>query len=138
METKVLDKKHIIIIGIAILSIIVSYFNATYAYFGTSKNEEISLKDLVYGLMLRSGNDASIAISSYVSNSTKEFVELMNKKAKEIGMKNTNFATPSGLDSVEHYSTARDMAILTRYALKNEEFAKNKEQLELLLACTTV
>jgi len=86
-----------------------------------SIDEEISLKDLVYGLMLRSGNDASIAISSYVSNSTKEFVELMNKKAKEIGMTNTTFCNPHGLDEkCENISSARDMALLTKYANSNK------------------
>ena len=83
-----------------------------------SVNEEITLKDLVYGLMLRSGNDAAIAISSYVSNN---FVELMNNKASEIGMTNTYFCNPHGLDEeCENISTARDMALLTKYANKNK------------------
>jgi len=71
------------------------------------KGEEISLKDLVYGLMLRSGNDAALAISTYVSGSEEEFVKEMNKKAKTIGMKNTTFNNSSGLDQKEgNYSTA--------------------------------
>ena len=88
-----------------------------------SINEEIKLKDLVYGLMLRSGNDAAIAISSYISNNTLEFVKLMNNKAKELGMNNTYFCNPHGLDEeCENKSTARDMAILMSYAIKNKKF----------------
>ena len=87
------------------------------------KGEEISLKDLVYGLMLRSGNDAALAISTYVSGSEEEFVKEMNKKAKTIGMKNTTFNNSSGLDQKEgNYSTAYDMAILMSYAMKNKIF----------------
>lgn len=80
-------------------------------------NEEIMLKDLIYGLMLRSGNDAALAIANFVSNSTEEFVSLMNNKAKELNMTNTYFCNPHGLDEkCENISTARDMAILTKYA----------------------
>lgn len=87
--------------------------------------EKMSLKDLVYGLMLRSGNDAALAIAKYVSGDVNKFVEEMNKKAQEIGMKNTTFNNPSGLDNEKgNYSTAYDMAILTSYAMKNEEYKK--------------
>lgn len=86
-------------------------------------NEKIKLKDLVYGLMLRSGNDAAVAIAESVGGSLEGFVFLMNLKAAEIGMTNTNFANPHGLDDHEnHYSTAYDMAILTKYAMENETF----------------
>lgn len=82
--------------------------------------EKIKLKDLVYGLMLRSGNDAAVTIADYVGGSVEGFVYLMNQKAKEIGMLNTHFANPHGLDdSKDHYSTAYDMALLTRYAMNN-------------------
>lgn len=85
--------------------------------------EKISLRDLVYGLMLRSGNDAAVAIAEYVGGSEEGFVYLMNEKAKEIGMKNTVFSNPHGLDEQEdHFSTAYDMALLTQYAMKNETF----------------
>ena len=85
------------------------------------KGEKLLLIDLLYGLMLRSGNDAALAISNYVS---KDFVKLMNEKAKEIGMKNTIFNNPSGLDikGIGNFSTAFDMALLTSYAYKNEIF----------------
>ena len=87
--------------------------------------EEITLKELVYGLMLRSGNDAALAIAKYVGGSVPNFVSLMNKKAKEIGMKNTTFNNPSGLDQGKgNYSTAYDMAILMSYAIQNNEFKK--------------
>lgn len=87
--------------------------------------EKLTLKDLVYGLMLRSGNDAALAIADYVGKDVDDFVKMMNQKAKEIGMKNTTFHNPSGLDEdkeVGNYSTAYDMAILMRYAMQNETF----------------
>ncbi len=85
--------------------------------------EKILLEDLVYGLMLRSGNDAAVAIAEHVGGSLEGFVFLMNKKAEEIGMENTHFANPHGLDDHEdHFSTAYDMALLTRYAMNNETY----------------
>ena len=100
-------------------SILKSYGSGIYIQIG----EEISLKDLLYGLMLRSGNDAAIMIANYISGSEEEFVKLMNNKAKEIGMKNTIFANSSGLDEQGgNYSTAYDMALLTRYAMKNDVY----------------
>ncbi|RST73710.1 D-alanyl-D-alanine carboxypeptidase [Siminovitchia acidinfaciens] len=85
--------------------------------------EKIKLEDLIYGLMLRSGNDAANAIAEHVGGSMEGFVFMMNQKAKEIGMTNTAFSNPSGLDSHEnHYSTAYDMAVLMRYAMHNDTF----------------
>ena len=87
------------------------------------EGEEMTLRDLVYGLMLRSGNDAALAIAKYVGGTVEDFVKMMNKKAKEIGMSNTEFHNPSGLDQEEgNYSTAYDMAILTSYAMKLEDY----------------
>jgi len=87
------------------------------------EGEELTLRALVYGLMLRSGNDAALAIAKYVGGSIENFVSLMNKKAKEIGMNNTTFNNPSGLDEDKgNYSTAYDMAILTSYAMKLEDY----------------
>ena len=78
--------------------------------------EEIKLKDLLYGLMLRSGNDAASMIASYVGGNTQDFVKMMNNKAKEIGMKNTIFYNPSGLPTPSgNYSSCYDMALLTNY-----------------------
>jgi len=82
--------------------------------------EKMQLRDLVYGLMLRSGNDAALAIANYVGGDVDSFVQMMNDKAKEIGMKNTKFNNPHGLDeNGGNKSTAYDMALLTSYAMKN-------------------
>ncbi len=91
-----------------------------------SISEEITLRDLLYGLMLRSGNDASIEISSLVAGSVDDFVSLMNLEANNLGMLNTNFKNPHGLDEeTKNYSTAYDLAILTRtLALKYPLFTK--------------
>ncbi|WP_394232828.1 D-alanyl-D-alanine carboxypeptidase family protein [Niallia oryzisoli] len=87
--------------------------------------EKIKLEDLVYGLMLRSGNDSAVAIAEHVGGSLDGFVYLMNQKAAEIGMENTHFSNPHGLDDHEdHYSTAYDMALLTRYAMMNDTYKK--------------
>ena len=87
--------------------------------------EKMSAKDLLYGLLLRSGNDASVVLAKNVAGSEKKFVALMNKKAKEIGMKNTIFENPHGLDEKnQNYSTAKDLAILSRYANKNKIYRK--------------
>jgi len=86
--------------------------------------EEISLEDLLYGLMLRSGNDAATAIAIHIGGSVEEFVEMMNKKAKEIGAINTNFTNPHGLHHKNHYTTAYDLALITRTAMLNKEFKK--------------
>lgn len=101
-------------------SILKSYGSGIYISVG----EEIKLIDLLYGLMLRSGNDAAIMISTYISGSEEEFVSLMNKKAKEIGMKNTIFYNSSGLDNTTrgNLSTTYDMALLTKYAMQNETY----------------
>ena len=86
--------------------------------------EELTLRELVYGLMLNSGNDAAVAIACAVSGSVEKFAQLMNYKAHEIGVKNTQFKNPNGLDEEGHYTTAYDLAKITAYALKNEEFRK--------------
>ena len=89
------------------------------------QGEEITLESLLYGLMLRSGNDAALAIANYVGGDVESFVELMNKKAVEIGMKNSKFNNPHGLDeNGGNLSTAYDMALLTSYAMKNETYRK--------------
>lgn len=85
--------------------------------------EVLSIKDLLYGLMLRSGNDAAIVLANNVFSSEDVFINKMNKKAKEIGMNNTVFNNPHGLDDETYnYSTASDMALLARYAYKNKVF----------------
>ena len=89
---------------------------------GLQENMTISLNDLLYGLMLRSGNDCAIAIAEHISGSVQNFALLMNQKAKELCLFNTNFVTPHGLDDPNHFTTAYDLATLTDYALKNSDF----------------
>lgn len=89
---------------------------------GFKKGDKISIHDLLYALMLKSGNDAAIALAETVSGSVEEFANLMNKKAKSLNLENTHFITPHGLDSDEHYTTAKELAILTDYALTIPKF----------------
>lgn len=89
---------------------------------GFNKGDKLTLKDLCYAMLLESGNDAALLIANHFGKSEKGFSVLMNKKASEIGMNNTNFVTASGLDDEEHYTTAYDMALLGAYAIKNADF----------------
>lgn len=89
---------------------------------GLTANIEMSVKDLLYGLLLCSGNDAAYALAEHVSGSVENFAALMNEKAKSLGLNNTSFVTPHGLDSDNHYTTAYELALLTNYALKNDTF----------------
>lgn len=91
---------------------------------GLKTGDKITIRDLLYGLMLRSGNDAAVALAEYAGGSIEGFAELMNKKAFSLGLTNTHFETPHGLDSDEHYTTAYELAILTNYALNNTTFAQ--------------
>ena len=86
------------------------------------RGDKMKMGDLIYGLMLNSGNDAAVAISEYISGSEEKFATLMNQKAKEIGAKNSNFVTPDGLDDENHYTTAYDLAVIASYAMSNERF----------------
>lgn len=88
------------------------------------EGEVLTVQELLYGLMLRSGNDAAVALAIYCGGTVEGFAQLMNDKAHRIGLENTHFENPHGLDSPNHYSTARDMALLTAYAMKNPIFAK--------------
>lgn len=91
---------------------------------GLQVGDKISYESLLYGMMLESGNDAALCIAVSISGSQESFAALMNEKAKQIGMKNSNFVTPNGLDDEYHYSTAYDMAVLGGFAMNNELFAK--------------
>lgn len=91
---------------------------------GLKKGDKASVKNLLYGLMLRSGNDAAVALAEHVGGSVKEFAELMNEKASELGLTNTHFVTPHGLDDANHYTTALELAKLTDYAMNNETFSE--------------
>ena len=86
--------------------------------------EELSLETLLYGLLLRSGNDAALAVAGHCGGTVEEFVSQMNRKAGELGMTDSSFANPNGLNAEGHYSTACDMALLGRACLKNDTLAK--------------
>lgn len=91
---------------------------------GLLAGDKVTLHDLLYGLLLASGNDAANVTAYVIGGTVDGFVKTMNKKAEQLGLKNTHFNTPSGLDGESHYTTALDLANLTRYAMQNEEFAK--------------
>lgn len=87
------------------------------------EGERHSVKDLLYAIMLRSGNDAAVAVAEHIGGSIEGFADMMNRKAQEIGAVNTQFANPHGLDAAGHYTTAHDLALITAHALKNPLFA---------------
>lgn len=91
---------------------------------GLKTGDKITIRDLLYGLMLRSGNDAAVALAEYAGGSIEGFAKLMNKKASALGLTSTHFETPHGLDSDKHYTTAYELAILSNYALNNTTFAQ--------------
>ena len=94
---------------------------------GLREGDRVTIRDLCYGMMLPSGNDAANAVAVKIAGSISEFAQIMNSRAREIGIKNTNFCTPSGLDISKddsHHSTARDMAILTKKAMENPMFCE--------------
>ncbi|MBE5966380.1 MAG: D-alanyl-D-alanine carboxypeptidase [Lachnospiraceae bacterium] len=84
--------------------------------------EQYYLRDLLYSLMLESHNDAAVAIAEHVGGTVEGFATMMNDKARELGCEDTNFVTPNGLDAEGHYTTARDLAVIASYAIKNEKF----------------
>ena len=89
---------------------------------GLKKNDKITVNDLLYGLMLRSGNDAAVALANYVGGSIQGFASMMNNKAKELGLANSHFVVPHGLDNDGHYTTAYELAKMANYALKIDKF----------------
>lgn len=114
-NTKDIDKKHEIpksAVGVEGSSIYLK------------KGEHLSIRELLYGLMLRSGNDSAVAIAEIVSGSVEKFVQAMNKKCEKLGLINTHIVTVNGLHDENHYSSAADLAKLTAYALNNETFAE--------------
>lgn len=112
------DLTDVVTVGDEILD---AYGSAIYI----KRGEQITLESLLYGLMLRSGNDASLAIAKYVGGDIENFVKMMNDMAIKIGMKNTSFNNPNGLEvNGGNLSTAYDMALLTSYANKNEVYKK--------------
>ena len=91
---------------------------------GLLPGDRVTLHDLLYGMLLASGNDAANVTAFTLGGTVDGFVKMMNQKARQLGLNSTNFETPSGLDGEEHYTTARDLALLAKAALENREFAK--------------
>ena len=91
---------------------------------GLEKGEKLTVEQLLYALMLQSSNDAAVALAVGVGGSVENFCDMMNKKAAEIGCKDTHFVTPNGLDEGDHHTTAYDMALIAAYALDNEDFVR--------------
>lgn len=90
---------------------------------GLKTGDKVSVQDLLYGLMLCSGNDAAVALAEHVGGSVEGFADLMNEKARQLNLSNTHFVTPHGLDNEEHYTTAYELAIMAENALKNNTFS---------------
>jgi len=91
---------------------------------GLKEGDRISMRDLLYGLMMRSGNDAAIAIAEHISGSSEEFAVLMNAKAQSLGATNSHFVTPNGLHDEDHYTTVYDMYLIMNAAVQNETFVE--------------
>lgn len=91
---------------------------------GLKVGDKITVNNLLYGLLMVSGNDAAVALAEYVGGSVEGFADKMNQKAKELGLKNTHFVTPHGLDMADHYTTALELAEMADYAMNNEKFAE--------------
>lgn len=89
---------------------------------GFQPGEEVTWKDLLYGILLPSGAECCLTFAEHIAGSEKAFVDMMNEKAEELGMRDTHFSNVTGLQDKKHYSTVEDMAVLLRYALKNETF----------------
>ncbi len=98
--------------------------------------EEVVMSDLINGMMMASGNDAAVAVAEFLGGSVEGFATMMNTKAAELGMTNTHFTVPHGMHADDHYSTARDMAKLTLYAMQNPQFAQIVKQASYTMPAT--
>lgn len=105
-----------------VVKILPQYCGAEGSSVYLKPGEELTVRDLLYGLLLESGNDAAVALSYLLSGDMRDFVAAMNEKARDIGLAQTSFANPHGLDEDGHYSTAFDMAVLTAEAINNRAF----------------
>lgn len=94
------------------------------SYMGLSAGERLTLRDLLYGLMLPSGNDAAVAIADAIGGSVPKFADMMNARAAELGLTRTHYVTPHGLDTPGHYTSARDLAVLSAVAMRQPELVK--------------
>ena len=102
------------------------------------EGEVLTVQELLYGLMLRSGNDAAVALAIYCAGTVEGFVELMNDNAHALGLAGTHFENPNGLDAPDHHSTARDLAVLTACAMENPIFAKTVSTKTAALSAMTI
>ncbi len=100
--------------------------------------EELSVKDLLYALMLKSANESAVILAEHISGSQEAFADLMNKKAKEIGCQNTHFVNPHGVHDKDHYSTAYDLALIAKYCMQNETFREIVKETSYTLPATSV
>lgn len=107
-----------------------------YVNVNLQENEEISVKDLMYALMVKSANDAAIVLAEHIGGSVEGFADMMNKKAIEIGCQNTHFVNPNGIHNEEHYSTAYDLYLMASYGMKNETFRKYVSTVSYTLPAT--
>ena len=96
--------------------------NQPKVHLGMKKDQQYTLRDLLYALMLESYNDCAVAIAEHISGSVEQFCYEMSNKARDLGAYDTNFETPNGLDSDNHHTTAYDLALITKYAIQNEDF----------------
>lgn len=94
------------------------------SHIGLRSGEQIKMQDVLYGAMLRSGNDACVVIAENIADSEAHFAQMMNLKARLLGCRDTNFVNSNGLPHEEHYSSCYDLAVMTRYALQNEQFRR--------------
>lgn len=101
------------------------------------ENEEMTVEDLLKGITIGSANDATVALAERIGGTESAFVELMNKKAKELGLKNTNFKNPTGLDEANHYSSSRDMSIIARELVKHSKILEFSSIYETYLRTDT-
>ncbi len=101
------------------------------------ENEEMSVEDLLKGITIGSANDATVALAERIAGTESEFVKLMNNKAKELGLKNTNFKNTTGLDELNHYSTAHDMAIIAKELVKHNKILEFSSIYETYLRTDT-
>ena len=107
---------------------VITVDNRAIGIYGTSiylkPGEQLSVRELLYGLMLRSGNDASVALAYAIAGGPEQFCEMMNAVAKKVGANNSHFSNTHGLDDENHFTTAYDLALITAYALENKDFAE--------------
>ena len=110
--------------------------NPDSSYMGLDVGEKLTLRDLLYGLVMPSGNDAAVAIADAIGGNVPNFVAMMNQRAQQLGLTRTHFVNPHGLDAPGHYTSARDLAVLSAYALRNPTIVKVVSTLDYVIPKT--